>query len=123
MVTGVETGCILDSVRRRTRRCELARVAAPEQRAIIGLPSIIYSLTISHNCFMWASDRYLQSLAASSHSSGPAWRLSLAGPGCGTLLSVMARRLERKAKGRKRRRWKAGEELRGWPPSDAAARC
>ena len=39
---------------------------------------------------MCASDKYLQVFAASSHSSGPALRLSLAGPGCGTRGSPIA---------------------------------
>lgn len=33
---------------------------------------------------MWCSDKYLQFLAASSHSSGPALGFSRAGPGWGT---------------------------------------
>lgn len=49
-----------------------------------GIPSIMYSLTSSHNCFMWCSDKYLQFFAASSHSSGPALGFSRAGPGWGT---------------------------------------
>lgn len=60
-----------------------------EQRAGGGLPSIMNSLTISQSCFICCSERYLQFLAASSHSSGPALRFNLAGPGWGISLSAM----------------------------------
>ena len=53
------------------------------------LPSIIYSLTISHSCFICDSGRYLQFLAASSHWSGPALGFNLAGPGWGTVVSAI----------------------------------
>lgn len=49
------------------------------------VPSIMYSLTISQSCFMWNSERYLHSFAASSQASTDALFGSRAGPGCGTL--------------------------------------
>jgi hypothetical protein len=53
-------------------------------------PSMRHSLTISHRRFMSASGRYLQPLACSSHSSGPAPFERRAGPGWGTSLSLGA---------------------------------
>ena len=73
----------------RSRSTGSVRRPFPDGPEYKNLPSIIYSLTISQSSFICCSERYLQSLAASSHSSGPAWRFNFAGPGTGTVSSTM----------------------------------
>jgi hypothetical protein len=65
------------------------RVRSDQAIHNVNPPSIKHSLTISHNCFMAYSGRYLQSFACSSHSSSPARGVSLAGPGFGTLEAIL----------------------------------
>ena len=66
---------------------------------------------------MWNSDRYLHSLAASSHASTEALFGSRAGPGCGTLtagaiLRCWRGRRRRRARGRGvRRAAEGGDEV------------
>ena len=109
MVTGVETGCMFDSV----QSDGLERLERGPTGGQYSLPSIMYSLTISHSCFIWNSDRYLHSLAASNHASTEALFGSRAGPGCGTLTAGAILRCWRGWRRRRRARghgvWRAAE--------------
>ena len=89
-MTGVDTGCIFDSGLRVNRY----HLSDSNRRLI---PSIRYSLQISHSFFITASGRYLFCMAFSSHSSTSACLLNLAGPGLGTFFEsdIVLKYLER----------------------------
>jgi hypothetical protein len=91
---------------RRGRVRQTGMEVSQQRRSI---PSIMYSLTISQSCFMWNSERYLHSFAASSQASTDALFGSRAGPGCGTLTAGAILRSGR----RWRRRRTGGRSVRG----------